>query len=144
MNQVSSRIVIIGAVLNLASACSILPDNDPPTEGRVVVEASPQAPLQLIVSTDFTTQTRVDGTVDVTFESSDTVPITGAFDRRYPLAPGDPRIVAVLGNYGDFDELVRLRVLLDGEGVYDVSATLTNGGSLQYTYSYRESLFNGG
>jgi hypothetical protein len=144
MTQVSSRIVIIGAALTLASACSILPDTDPPTEGRVVVEASPQAPLQLIVSTDFATQTRVDGTVDVTFESSETLEITGDYDRRYALSRDDPRIVAILGNYGDFDELVRLRVFLDGEGVYDVSATLTNGGSLQYTYSFRESLLSGG
>jgi hypothetical protein len=142
MIQLPSRIVLIGASLALAPACAILPDDDPPAEGRIVVEASPQAPLELVVSTDFTTQTREDGSVEVRFESSDTVEITGPFDGRYRLSQADARIVAVLGNYGDFDELVRMRVFLDRKAVYDVSVTLTNGGFLQYTYIYQETLFS--
>ncbi len=144
MNQSVLRAACVGAALTLTSACSILSGNDPPSEGRVAVQANPQTPLELIVSTDFTTATQADGSVSVTFKSADTVAISGDFDGRYALSPADPRIVAILANWTESDELVRLRVLLDGETKYDVSATLGSGGSLQYTYSYRESAFSDG
>ncbi|MEJ2205678.1 MAG: hypothetical protein P8170_16390 [Gemmatimonadota bacterium] len=138
------RATYVGALLTLTPACSIVPDNDPPGEGRVVVQASPQIPLELIVSTDFTTVTQADGTVSVMFESSDTVSITGDFDRRYALSRADARIVAILANRNESEEPVRLRVLLDGDTKYDVSATLGNGGSLKYTYQYQEGTFADG
>jgi len=127
------------ALISLAGACTGISDGAPPSQARIVVEASPENPLRLIVSTDFVMVTdEVDGGTYAAFRSADTVAISGDYEATYSLSVDEPRLTALLGNYYDPVELGRLRIFLDGEEVYDIQANLANGGFLQYIYRYSE------
>jgi hypothetical protein len=114
------------AFIFLAGACTGISDGAPPSQARIVVEASPENPLRLIVSTDFVMVTdEVDGGTYAAFRSADTVAISEDYEATYSLSVDEHR-------------LSRLRIFLDGEEVYDIQANLANGGFLQYIYRYSE------
>ena len=131
--------VLLVAALPLLSACQGLTESDPPTQARVVVDATPEIPLQLIVSTDFVIiLDELTGNQDPQFSSADTIALGAAFDQTYSMASGDARLFVRLANDNDTVEPVHIRVFLDGVNEYDVTANLGMGGFLEYLYRFNQ------
>ncbi|MFQ5538398.1 MAG: hypothetical protein ACE5GJ_13215 [Gemmatimonadota bacterium] len=126
-------------VLPTLGACSGITRDSDASTARVLAEASPTRPLELIVSTDFiVVLDELTGEKNPDYITSDTVMLTGDVDRTYDLKDGDARLFVRLANYEDTVEPVRLRIFLDGQKEYDVSANLGQGGFLEYLYRFNQ------
>ena len=135
----TSLVALVALALPLVSACTGLTESDPPTQARVVVEATPELPLQLIVSTDFLIiLDELTGEQNPDFSSADTVALGAAFDQTYSMTSADSRLFVRLANDNDTVEPVHIRVFLDGVTEYDVTANLGMGGFLEYLYRFNQ------
>lgn len=127
------RSLILVAFLTALSACI---DDSPPSIARVVVEASPAAPLTLVVSTNFliTYNNDEEQTRNAVPLQADTTMITGDFDQEYSIAQL-ARLYVHLRNDEATPEPVRLRIYLDGDLDHDASAQLADGQHVQYIFT---------
>lgn len=143
MRTIRTTTTFLAALLLLASAaCDSLSRSDPPTSARVVAEVDTDVPLELIISTDFEViLDELTGNVNPGFRSADTLRITADYDETFTLDPEDSRLFVHLGNDQDAASPVRLRVFLDGDQDYDASATLGNGGFLEYLFRFNQPNF---
>lgn len=122
-----------------ATACESITRSDPPTRARVVAEVTTEVPLELIVSTSFEViLDELTGNLNPGLRNADTVRLTADYDETYALNPEDSKLFVHLGNDQDGQSPVRLRVFLDGEQEYDASATLGNGGFLEYLFRFNQ------
>lgn len=123
----------------LSMGCGLTDSDVKPTSARVRAEGTAPGQLQLVVSTDF-----FEDVNDITFEvfqvieSADTFFIDLPHDETLPLTDLGSVIVA-LTNHDTVPAQVRLRVDLDsGQDPYDQSATMSEGGTLRYVFSFLE------
>lgn len=114
------------------AAASCTESADTPQSATVIIEASATDPLLLIVSTRF----EVISGGEVVFENIDTIPITGNHNETFQLNSA-ARFTAILKNDHENVEGARLSVLIDDSLEYDETASLGQGGFLQYVYRFQ-------
>lgn len=124
---------LVPALLPILGGCNILSDG-PPDQAQVIVDASPQEPLLLIVSTDFMVGTDSAGQTHSVVASADSTFVSGPYDHTYTLSGSAGQILVHLQNDGANTETVRLRILFDGKPEYDKSRQLATGDYLEYAY----------
>lgn len=125
-------LVLLVALVGVAGCANNTVQAD---NARVVVDADPEEPLVLLVSTDFIMVFNESGNRVPAFSDVDTLSITGNFDETYSLDDDEPGIYVQLANPSETPEEVRLRVYLDDGLEYDVSVSMSVPGFLSYTYS---------
>ena len=114
--------IILAVGLSLFSACI---NDETRTVARVIVEANPAAPLQLIVSTNFlATFDEVAETRELVLLTADTTQLTGDFDQEYSITRFE-RIYVRVANDEVTPEQVRLEVFIDGERFHNASAEIS-------------------
>ena len=128
------RGALVGALLLLLAGCNILNDG-PPKQVHVIVDASPQDPLLLIVSSNFAVGSNPSGQSQSSIATADTTLVSGPYDHTYTLDPSAPLILVRLQNDADNAETVRMRILLDNKPEYDTSKELATGDFLEYAYT---------
>ena len=127
------RAALIPALLPMLGGCNILSDG-PPDQAQVIVDATPQEPLLLIVSTDFMLGTDSAGQPHSVIANADSTFISGPYDHTYTLSGSAGQILVHLQNDGANTESVRMRILFDGKPEYDKSRQLVTGDYLEYVY----------
>jgi hypothetical protein len=132
--SIRRRVALIPALLPLLGGCNILSDN-PPDQVHVIVDANPQEPLLLIVSSNFVVGTNSQGQGQSSIARGDSTFISGPYDHTYTLSSAAGQILVHLQNDGANTESVRLRILFDGKSEYDTSKNLATGDFLEYAYT---------
>ena len=125
-----------------ATACSTGGEPDvKPTTARIQVEGSTPAPLQLVISTDF-----YEILDDVNFEilqvvrQADTLFIDLPFDQTFSLT-SEGNLLVALTNHEAVPAQIRMRVELDsGQDPFDQNATMSEGGTLRYVFTFLETV----
>jgi hypothetical protein len=133
VRSIRGRAMLVPAVLALVGGCDILSDG-PPEKVQVIVDATPQEPLLLIVSSNFAVSNDPSGGNSSAIQTSDTVLVPGPYDHTFTLDPSAAQILVRLQNDGEASEAVHLKVLLDGKTDYDSSRQLGTGEFLEYAY----------
>jgi hypothetical protein len=128
------RAVLLPVLLPLLGGCDILTDG-PPGTVHVIVDASPQEPLLLVVSSNFALTANEEGQVQSSIVRGDTTLVSGPFDHVYNLDASAGQILVRLTNGSANSETVRLRILLDEKPEYDQSQQLATGDYLEYHYT---------
>lgn len=128
-------------LLILASALAVLagcdPGGDPPSIARIVIETAPAEPLELIVSTNFTTVTDTEtGNRIPVFFSSDTTAVSGDYDEETNMV-ATRRIYVRVTNAAATAEQVHMRIFFDGELRYETDRSIADGEELQFLYTGR-------
>jgi len=128
------RAALLPALLPLLGGCDILSDG-PPDAVRVIVDANPQEPLLLVVSSEFVVGTNAQGQSQSVIAKGDSTFVSGPYDHSYTLSSAAGQILVHLENEGANPESVRLRILFDGKSEYDKSKELATGDFLEYAYT---------
>ncbi len=126
-------------MLAVTTACSTA---DTPTEkpdsARVQIEGTAPNPLRLIVSTDFfETVDEFTGEVVAVFNTADTLDIGLPFELTVLTEQGS--VLFRLTQPEAEPATVRMRAFIDGRQDYDQSATMSEGGTLEYRYVFLEA-----
>ena len=127
------RVLMASALIPLLGGCNIL-DGGVPEKVQVIVDASPQEPLLLIVSSNFVAGANGQGQAQSSIAKADTTLVSAAYEHTYTLDPSAPLILVRLQNTADNTESVRMQVLLDGNPEYDTQKDLMTGDYLEYAY----------
>ena len=127
-----ARALALVAGLTMLSGCV---DDAGASVARIVIDATPTDPLQLVVSRYFeTVNNNETGTRQAVLLLADTFQISADYDEEIAIA-STGRIYVELTNNGVADETVRVQIYLDGDRDYDVSAQLTTGEFIKYLYT---------
>lgn len=134
----SLRTLLLAAVGLGVSGCGILDDQEPRRErANVVIQGTSPVPLSLITSSEFVIETDPE-----TFEQtavllvSDTVEITPPFDDTYRIDAFE-RFLVRLVNADSAVASIRMQVLVDGSLEYDQAADMSQGASLEFSFTVR-------
>ena len=135
IQRMRAGLVMVAAVLVMA-ACG--EEAKRATSARVVVDVDSTDPVHLVVSTNFDMLLNDDGfSTSPFFRNTDSLSLTSQYDETYALSTDSPKFYAQVKNESANPEQVRMRVFLDGVEAYDVTATMANGGNLEYIYQYQ-------
>lgn len=141
--RIAGRGLALAVVAALTTSCSLTTSPPKkPTTAHIIIEGSTPAPLELVTSTDFyQTQNQTTLEVNEVYNKADTLGIgTLPYDATVDLT--DLGSISVrLKNPVVATASVRMRVTLDNGQGYDQTATLSDGASLVYVYTYSELLF---
>lgn len=126
------RMLALALVPVLATSCI---DDEEPGTARVVVEADPSSPLELVVSSlfDIVVNEETEKRTAVLL-TADTVQLTGDYDETVDIT-AFRRIYVQVRNEDDAPETVRVRVYLDGELFFNSTEELADGRDIEYFYS---------
>lgn len=109
-------------------------DHAIPEVAHIVIEGSPAAPLELIVSQHFSTvRDSETGRPSAVLLVADTVQISADYSDFVDMPSG--RIYVRVMNPEVTPEEVRLAVYLDGEAFYDLTSQISDGAFLEYFYT---------
>ena len=126
--------IILAVGLPLFAACI---NDETPTVARVVVEANPAAPLELIVSTNFLASFDEEtGVRDLVILTADTTRLTGDFEQEVSIARFT-RIYVRVANDEVTPEQVRLVVFIGSERLHNRSAEISSGEFIEFLFTSR-------
>lgn len=127
------HLVLIALFLAGPSACLDTQDPDPPAEARITISGTSPDSLRLITSTDFFEQIVGDSEIQAVLVQADTLAVLPPFETQVSLRSVGEVFVRV-SQEGTTPSNVTVQVFLDGELEYDRTATLSQGGALEYRY----------
>lgn len=136
--SVRTMIAVLAGVLPSLAGCSSILDTsrDIADAARVVVDGSSPVRLTLVTSTEYVGARDPDtGSFDITLLSSDTAAVDVPIDRSFSLDQNGRFLVRLIHPDLQSTASVRMRVFLDEELVYDVSADMSDA-YLEYVFVY--------
>ena len=111
----------------------------PPETARIVVEGTAPSTLRLVYSTDFIeTYDQVEDIYGQSLADSDTLAIDLPFETTVALLEGngDGSIFVELTNLELATASVTMKVYVDGKIEYNQAATMSDGASLRFVFTY--------